>query len=613
MLFRSVRGKQKSPKAADSFQHGHHPGVTASKSETHFSTVADPLVGDSQVVEDECRYGARKSAEVGRSSAEEHGATDDLQSASVVSATPRGARSPERPLLRRRRPRVAANRSEARTHCLGRIGPTRHLRPFDVATGGRRSWRLPGHTGWVLDWDELEPARVERVVQMLLRDEFGAASLDGSGGDLAQDLRWDSPEGLVIFEVKSFRKRLAGSQKTQVKRSLLRAVGLHAPVRWVLVTRSNPRAPELAWLQSMRPLVPGVTLDWFGRDWLDGCIAGREDLISYVEGPDYKLLRRARHFDVERSAVTTGSELASRHEALVELGEEISPYWRWEFARSDEGHTRTLVPKRPESVTVDPIVIAPTFTFPTDDPEARELAERLHDTLRVGGDVTIPGRFIERVSVTASSEATQRLVGDKERDVGYMEIVSLPDTSGLPLSMSLIRQPSNSHPPVQLPLVFDQRLAGSGGQTLFGSDIHHVIAARLVLEEDGSRVAGKLTITLGPMMGRLPHEVLPVLRLLTGLSETPGLDLYIGPLRVARFAADDGWPLDLRGLHRLVAALDVIQQHLQILLPIPEQHVEPSELRDLSDIAAALAGGRPRLHYSGFNATLRPSMLPVLG
>ncbi len=88
----------------------------------------------------------------------------------------------------------------------------------------------------MLDWDGLEADRVERVVQILLRDEFGAQPIDGVGGDEAQDVRWESPDGLVIFEGKSFRRRLDKPQRGQIKRSLRRAVEIHAPARWVLVT-----------------------------------------------------------------------------------------------------------------------------------------------------------------------------------------------------------------------------------------------------------------------------------------------------------------------------------------------------------------------------------------
>lgn len=459
----------------------------------------------------------------------------------------------------------------------------------------------------MLDWDELDPARVERVAQMLLRDEFGATSIDGTGGDLAQDLRWDSPEGLVIFEVKSFRKRLAGSQKNQVKRSLQRAIEIHAPVRWVLVTRSLPTPEELAWLQALAPQGGSVTLEWYGRDWLDVHIAGREDLISYVEGEQYKLLRRAQQFDQERAAIVTGSDLASRVHDLLDRGDEISPYWRWEFDTRPEGRVQTLTPRRPEAETDDPVKVTPTFAFPNDDPEARELAARLHDTQRFGGHVSVPGRFVERLSVTATSEATQRLLGDRERKVGRLDITSIPDTEGLPLHAMLLRPSGRGRPSISVPVVFTSRLHGTAGQTLLGSDASGVLDARLVLEEKGEQISGRLTVTLHPVAGRLPHDVLPVLRFLTGYRASDNLDLCVGPVRLARFAAGGAvWPVDLGALHRLVVALDVIQQHLQTVLPIPHQDLEPGNVRDLLNIAQALSGDPARLPYSSLSSTVRP-------
>ncbi|HEV7827626.1 MAG TPA: hypothetical protein VGP04_02025 [Pseudonocardiaceae bacterium] len=66
---------------------------------------------------------------------------------------------------------------------------------------------------WVMpDWAELDPERLERVAQLLVREACGATSVDGQGGDLAQDLRHDGPDGLTIYEVKSFTKRLNGSR-----------------------------------------------------------------------------------------------------------------------------------------------------------------------------------------------------------------------------------------------------------------------------------------------------------------------------------------------------------------------------------------------------------------
>jgi hypothetical protein len=128
----------------------------------------------------------------------------------------------------------------------------------------------------VLDWAEFDADKVERIAQLLVREACGATSIDGSGGDLAQDLRHDGPDGLTIFEVKSFTKRLTGSQKRQIVGSLSRAVELHRPYRWVLVIPLNPSPAELSWFNGLRSKFPDVELAWYGRDWLDGTIAGRE-------------------------------------------------------------------------------------------------------------------------------------------------------------------------------------------------------------------------------------------------------------------------------------------------------------------------------------------------
>src|SRR3954454_11056577 len=114
----------------------------------------------------------------------------------------------------------------------------------------------------MLDWagPGLNPNKVERVAQMLLRDVCGATAVDGSGGDQAQDMRLDGPEGLTIFEVKSFTKRLTGGQRRQITGSLARGVQLHAPYRWVLVIPLNPSPAELAWFDAQRTRFPDVQL-----------------------------------------------------------------------------------------------------------------------------------------------------------------------------------------------------------------------------------------------------------------------------------------------------------------------------------------------------------------
>jgi len=116
-------------------------------------------------------------------------------------------------------------------------------------------------TDAVLHWADLNAADVERAAQLLVREVCGATSIDGAGGDDAQDLRHDGPDGLTIFEVKSFSKRLTAGQRRQIQGSLTRAVELHRPYRWVLVIPLNPSPAELNWFDGLRAKFLDVQLE----------------------------------------------------------------------------------------------------------------------------------------------------------------------------------------------------------------------------------------------------------------------------------------------------------------------------------------------------------------
>lgn len=469
-------------------------------------------------------------------------------------------------------------------------------------SGVVRTW---SDTGCVLNWAELDPAKLERVAQLLVREACGATSVDGRGGDLAQDLRHDGPEGLTIYEVKSFTKRLNNSRQRQITKSLARAVQLHAPRRWVLVIPLNPTPAELAWFDGLREKFPDVELHWYGLDWLDGQIAGRDGLLSYVEGADSKLLRRAQQYNMERAALTSGVELTQRMHDLVELGESISPYWKWHFGDTPWGPGQILTAQRPEAHTDDPVQLTPYFSFPGDDPEAQATAERLDRALRLGGDVDIPGQYVEELRVTAASEATQRLLGEPSQQVTQLRLISIPDNTGLPLRGSLVLEPGTREAGVSVPFTFSQRVGGSDGRTLTGSDPSGLLEGRLELEA-GAPPQGRMTLDLKPLAGCYAHEVLPALRLMATCTAGDRLHFRQGPLTVSSFSVGADAPDGLPGLHQLVAALEVLQDHLGVLLPVPAEAVSDEDFRDLLAIAGALSGRPARLPYTGLNMNIRP-------
>jgi hypothetical protein len=489
----------------------------------------------------------------------------------------------------------------------------------------------------VLDWAELDPAKLERVAKILVHQACGATGIDGSGGDRAQDLRHHGPDGLTIYEVKSFTKRLTNSHRRQITRSLTSAVAEHAPARWVLVIPLDPSPAEVDWFDTLRDRYPAVKLEWWGRFWLDGQVAGREDLISYVEGATYSLLRRATQHQQERAALTTGVDYLQRMDDLYRLGATISPYWRWEIGNTPHGPARVLTPQRDDAAAEDPVQISTQFSFPPHDSEAAEAADALQRWLRGGGDVAIPGRFVQGLSVTADSEATQRLLGDpSQRQVASLHLMSIPDTTNLPLSGTLVLQPADGpvadpaggsvdasgdvtgttaspgeqrhNRPPTIPFSFTKRVGGPQGVTITGEDSSGALQGHFQMTDE-DEITDELTLRLTPLAGRYPHEVLPAVALLAGCRSGSQLLFKQGPVTALTFYAGSDAPAYIDYLHHLIAALNVLQTHLQQLIPIPADPPTGKQAHELMAVASALSGTPGLLPYAGFTIQVRPGQI----
>ncbi len=163
--------------------------------------------------------------------------------------------------------------------------------------------------------------------------------------------------------------------------------------------------------------------------------------------------------------------------------------------------------------------------------------------------------------------------------------------------------------PGELSLTVFERLTGSEGFTLLARDASGLLNATMIIPDHGGSVAGSLRLDTGPASGHRPHEIEPVIAWLSRLAPDQELVLRAGPLQLARFHRGAAWPADLAALHRLVRALEVLQQHLRTILPVPEQFPTGEELREVLDVAQALSGTPARLRFDGVEATIRPGRL----
>ncbi|UVS79420.1 hypothetical protein Actkin_03168 [Actinokineospora sp. UTMC 2448] len=437
---------------------------------------------------------------------------------------------------------------------------------------------------------------------MLVRDAYGAISIDGSGGDDAQDLRSVHAGELTIYEIKSYVRRLTAAQKRKIKQSCMRAITLHRPQRWVLIMPLNRSPAEAAWFDQLGAEVADVKIEWWGQDWLDAHFAGREDLISYVEGPDYRLLARAKLHNFERQVVATGADLAERMESLIGSGNDISPYWRLRFDETEHGLMRTIVPRRPDSHIADPIQITPTFQFPPDDPNAQQLADQLRGTIEFGGDIEVPGRFVTRLQVTAASDATRRLLGDEDQPGGTLRLTSVPDTAGLPLRGELVVESPVGLPQVSLPFILRDRVTGTHGTTLRGADPNDGLIGQLRI---GNTTTPGLTIilTIRSPIGAYSQDVLPAFRLMAALQPGCTLSFRVGPEKIAFFQVANNLDPKVADALRMIEAMNVLQDHLGVLIPI-DVPASNADHHDLLAIADALQSRPAPTHFSGFTATV---------
>jgi hypothetical protein len=290
--------------------------------------------------------------------------------------------------------------------------------------------------------------------------------------------------------------------------------------------------------------------------------------------------------------------------ALMRLGETITPYWKWDYSDSPWGPAQTLTAQRPDAADEDPVQLTPHFSFPADDPEAQATAERLSRALRLGGDVEIPGRFIEQVQVTAASEATQRLLGEPSQQVSELHLISIPDNTGLPIRGSLILEPRSGEAGLSLPFTFHHGVGGTGGRTLTGTDPSGLLEGRLELEH-GDQIRGRFNMTLHPLAGAYPHDVLPAVRFLAACEAGDTLHFRRGPLTVVSFRADPDASERTADMYRLVAALEVLQDHLGTLVPVPVE-VSADDVQDLMAMARALSGESAPQPFTGFSMPIRP-------
>ncbi|WP_018791315.1 hypothetical protein [Salinispora arenicola] len=463
----------------------------------------------------------------------------------------------------------------------------------------------------MIHWHRLDPAKVERAIKMLIVELCpGTQAIDGAGGDDGQDLRWFSPNGLVIVEVKSHADRLTASRKRKIKKSLENAAR-HEPVRWELVTPLDPSPAELQWFDSLRASYPGVELIWRDRAWLDGHFARREYLRRMVEGSEYTLLQRAAEFDREQAVLAGGlPDLADRVRVLRARTDDLPTGWKIDFATNDGDTTFTVSERFPGAAAHDPLRFTPVFDFPDDDPLAVETRANLDRALDYGLGCTVAQPYLQRIDVNASDE-TLRLLGlARTATAAAVELIPDVDRTGLPMPVVVEAVSADGTVIANVQVTVEDRTHGRRGIAVTGFDASKTFALTMMiakLDTDGWQVT--FNLAMNPVDGKYPFAVRPavdvILALVNGNAiQVRAADTLLGPARPPTPAPSVSAP----PMARLVVVLDELQRRYGARFLIPTD-ISARDLRDLEMILELKSTGRSRWPYRGINMHLWPDRL----
>lgn len=449
----------------------------------------------------------------------------------------------------------------------------------------------------MIRWEGLDPATVERAIKMFIRRLHSTAQgIDGSGGDGGRDVRWDSPDGLVIFEVKSYAGRLTNGQKRKIEASLARALA-HAPVRWVLVLPLDPSPAEESWFDGRRARYSGIVLEWRGRDWLDGQFAAHQDLRRYVEGCNYELLERARELGHEQAALVNGSaDLAARVNGLVHgRARELSPYWQVDVATEGDATTLRYSARVPDAATLDPVMLVPRFTFPADDPDAGDALRQLTLAFDYGAGAVVDGRYVSSVEIHASEQTCALFAADGRTETSRLEIGAAENNDGLPLPITLAVTTAAGNVVRSIGITLTRRTVGRRGVQLIGTDASGVMTVTHTVDHAGENGARPGTFHFGfdEVTGRYPCAVRPVTDFVLAMRPGTQMSAVLGHARMGYADIADAFLDGFRPVACLVVALDELQRHFGQLFPIPPG-LTFGDLRELEVARQLVAGERAR-------------------
>jgi len=404
--------------------------------------------------------------------------------------------------------------------------------------------------------------------------------IDGSGGDGGRDVQFKLPDGLHIFELKSFTGRMGRMQRRQVERSLARAAELE-PVRWELIVPIDPTQGELKWFEDLgtKYLLP---IEWRGKTWLDTHFAERLFIWRYFcEGAKAEVLDLLREMHKEEAGLANGMpDVIERAKALAARANEIDPFFVFKLELDGPRTKISIIPRYEGALEDRPITTQIEFRFDTNTPEGKAKFEEFKLANDFGLPIEIGSEFITKAEVDAPAGLGGAFTPS------HISLGPGHNPSAKPIDMEFLAVSEAGEIVESLTVTMAPENVGKKGVILGGRDRSGLFYAQLMMGTEHVSDYTNLRLDPGPFV---PHELLEAVRFFAALHAPNKMALRTasGMLSAEPIACPEESPVDPI-LAEFVANLAMVQGATGIVRQV-DGDLEP---RDYANAAAGAALAR---------------------
>ncbi len=354
------------------------------------------------------------------------------------------------------------------------------------------------------DWNMSADVYEDMVSCLLSNLNPKTLRIDGSGGDGGRDVLFDSPDGLQIYELKSFTGRMAPGRRTQVQLSLAKAA-THNPVRWELVVPINPTVGELKWFDGLRAKY-AFPIGWLGKTWLDARMLEHPSVWRhYREGAHAEVVDLLRELHQEEAGIEGGMpDVMARARKLIDRANKLDPHFEFDLAISRTGTKVSVIPRYAGALEDRPITTHIEFRFDTTTPEGKAKFEEFQLANDFGTPMEIGPDYISEVVVNAPAGLG-----------GTFTQVHLKSGPGrvdwvTPCDFEFVAVDEAGEAVARLVVTMEQESAGKKGVILVGHDRSGLFSAKLIF---GPEPIVTHNVQLALASGSfVPHELLEAVR-----------------------------------------------------------------------------------------------------